>query len=63
MISIHPVFYLKGNNYLMESLALIKYPSKFKDVLKQMQYWTNHDSFPKNDNLKALVFNFIIITS
>lgn len=58
MISIHPVFYLKGNNYLMESLALIKYPSKFKDVLKQMQYWTNHDSFPKNDNLKALSFQF-----
>ena len=24
MISIHPVFYLKGNNFLMESLALIK---------------------------------------
>lgn len=57
MIEIHPVFYLKGNNYLMESLALIKYPSKFK-VLHQMMLRTSHDDFPKNDNLKALSFQF-----
>ena len=36
MISIHPVFYLKGNNFLMESLALIKYPEKFKQTLQKM---------------------------
>ena len=58
MMGIHPVFYLKGNNYLMESLALIKYPSKFKETLNRMVYWTEHDSFPKNDNLKALSFQF-----
>ena len=55
---IHPVFYLKGTNYLMESLVLIKYPSKFKHMLKQMEHWTNQDSFPKNDNLRALIFQF-----
>ena len=49
MIAIHPVFYLKGNNYLMESLALIKYPSKFKEVLQQMMLWTSSADFPKND--------------
>jgi hypothetical protein len=58
MISIHPVFYLKGNNYLMESLALIKYPSKFKEILKQMIRKTLHEDFPINDNLKALNFLF-----
>ena len=58
MINIHPVFYLKGNNYLMESLVLIKYPSKFNETLEQMVYWTKHNSFPKNDNLKALIFQF-----
>ncbi|MAW15069.1 MAG: hypothetical protein CMC25_01440, partial [Flavobacteriaceae bacterium] len=57
-IAIHPVFYLKGNNYLMESLALIKYPSKFKEVLQQMIVRTSSDEFPKNDNLKALIFQF-----
>ena len=58
MIAIHPVFYLKGNNYLMESLTLIKYPSKFKDTLKQMIVRTTHEDFPVNDNLKALNFLF-----
>ncbi|MEO2100165.1 MAG: hypothetical protein ABGW63_05110, partial [Flavobacteriaceae bacterium] len=42
----------------MESLVLIKYPSKFKHMLKQMEHWTNQDSFPKNDNLRALIFQF-----
>ena len=58
MIAIHPVFYLKGNNYLMESLTLIKYPSKFYIVLQQMIYRTSHEDFPVNDNLKALNFQF-----
>ena len=31
MISSHPVFYLKANNFLMEALVLIKYPKKFKE--------------------------------
>ncbi len=60
MIAIHPVFYLKGNNYLMESLTLIKYPSKFNAVLQQMIFRTSHEDFPVNENLKALIFNFII---
>jgi hypothetical protein len=58
MIAIHPVFYLKGNNYLMESLALIKYPSKFKVTLQQMIQRTSHEDFPVNDNLKVLDFLF-----
>ena len=56
MISIHPVFYLKGNNFLMESLALIKYPEKFKDTLNNMLLRINSEEFPKNDNLAALSF-------
>jgi len=56
MIEIHPVFYLKGNNYLMESLSLLKYPSKFKEVLNQMTTQTQGVNFPNNDNLSALCF-------
>ena len=56
MISIHPVFYLKGNNFLMESLALIKYPEKFKQTLQKMLDTIESDIFPKNDNLAALSF-------
>ena len=56
MISIHPVFYLKGNNFLMESLALIKYPEKFKETLNNMLIRVNSEEFPKNDNLAAQSF-------
>jgi len=58
MIALHPVFYLKGNNYLMESLTLLKYPTKFKSVLNQLHFRTSSEEFPKNDNLKALNFQF-----
>ena len=58
MIPLHPVFYLKGNNYLMESLSLIKYPVKFKSVLNLMYQRTESNEFPVNDNLKALNFQF-----
>ena len=47
MISIHPVFYLKGNNYLLESLTLIKYPEKFKLTLNKMINQTKGVEFPE----------------
>ena len=56
MISIHPVFYLKGNNFLMESLALIKYPEKFKQTLQKMLNTIKSDIFPNNENLASLSF-------
>ena len=40
----------------MESLALIKYPEKFKDTLHNMLLRINSEEFPKNDNLAALGF-------
>ncbi|MDB2325457.1 hypothetical protein OAR37_02675 [Flavobacteriaceae bacterium] len=56
MISSHPVFYLQGNNYLLESTALIKYPIKFKEILNKMLQIINSEHFPKNDNLSSLAF-------
>ena len=58
MIPVNPVFYLKGNNYLMEILFLIKHPIKFKKVLNQMKKRIDNTNFPKNDNLGALSFHF-----
>ena len=58
MIPVNPVFYLKGNNYLMEILFLIKHPIKFKKVLTQMKKRVDNINFPKNDNLGALTFHF-----
>ncbi|MFL2624922.1 MAG: hypothetical protein ACJ0O6_02890 [Candidatus Marisimplicoccus sp.] len=56
MISIHPVFYLKGYNFLLEALALIKYPSKFKNRLNNLINVVESKTFPKNQNLNALIF-------
>ena len=56
MIKIHPVFYLKGYNFLLEALALIKYPSKFKNHLKDLIKEVESSSVPTNQNLSALIF-------
>ena len=56
MIAIHPVFYLKGYNFLLEALALIKYPSKFKNRLNDLINVVEDKSFPRNQNLNALIF-------
>ena len=56
MIKIHPVYYLKGYNFLLEALSLIKYPSKFKNRLDDMIKVVDDESFPVNQNLNALIF-------
>ena len=56
MIKIHPVYYLKGYNFLLEALSLIKYPSKFKNRLDDMIKIVEDESFPVNQNLNALIF-------
>ncbi|MEN1783724.1 MAG: hypothetical protein AAGF77_01175 [Bacteroidota bacterium] len=59
MILLNPVFYLKGNHYLLESLFLVKYGSQFKEVLQRMEATVSQDSFPKNDNIASLIFLYI----
>ncbi|UOB17295.1 hypothetical protein [Abyssalbus ytuae] len=59
MIYLNPVFFLKGNNYLLESLYYIKYRSQFKDVLSRLENTLNNEKFPKNDNLEVLQFLYI----
>ncbi|MDG1761284.1 MAG: hypothetical protein P8L72_07045 [Flavobacteriaceae bacterium] len=56
MIAQNPVFYLKGNQYLLESLYFLKYKTKFKATLKRLEEEVARDTFPKNDNVKVLVF-------
>ena len=56
MIHTHPVFYIKGNHYLLESLFFLKYHTQFKQVLHEFIQTTAREDFPNNDNLKALIF-------
>ncbi|MFK5972689.1 MAG: hypothetical protein QM485_05360 [Flavobacteriaceae bacterium] len=59
MIRLNPVFFLKGNHYLLESLFYVKYASQFKQTLEQLESVLESKTFPKNDNINSLAFLYI----
>ncbi len=59
MITLNPVFFLKGNHYLLESLFFVKYSSQFKETLEKLENMVNAPRFPKNDNISSLAFLYI----
>lgn len=54
MINANPVWYIKGNSYLLESLYLIKHKSHYKKALDRFEKTITSEDFPKNDNLNSL---------
>lgn len=61
MIVQNPVWYLKGNHYLLESLFLLRYYSNFKAALKQLEETVQAKDFPRNENTDALAFLYLYI--
>lgn len=59
MIYLNPVFYLKGNHYLLESLFFVKYSSQFRETLQRLEETVAYKEFPKNDNIASLSFLYI----
>ncbi|MGI9548177.1 MAG: hypothetical protein ACR2MM_13115 [Flavobacteriaceae bacterium] len=59
MISLNPVFFLKGNHYLLESLFFVKYSTLFKVTLEKLEAIVGTPEFPKNDNISSLAFLYI----
>ena len=59
MVELHPVFYLKGNNYLLESLFYLKNVGKYKEHLEALEKKVGKKSFPKDDNVEALTFLYL----
>src|SRR5690606_28067214 len=59
MIYLNPVFFLKGNHYLLESLFYVKYSSHFRETLDKMEKVVKSEEFPKNDKISALTFLYI----
>ncbi|VXB97414.1 conserved hypothetical protein [Flavobacterium sp. 9R] len=59
MIYLNPVFFLKGNNYLLESLYMLKYKSKFKKYLVLLEETIKDARFPINDNIASLSFLYL----
>lgn len=59
MIALNPVFFLKGNHYLLESLFYVKYASQFEKVLANLEKTVAEKDFPANDNIASLSFLYI----
>ncbi|MBD0776494.1 hypothetical protein HPE56_01710 [Maribacter sp. ANRC-HE7] len=59
MIQLNPVFFIKGNHYLLESLFYVKYSSQFRETLYRLEAMIEAKSFPKNDNISSLAFLYI----
>lgn len=59
MIFLNPVFFLKGNHYLLESLFMLKYKSNFKKYLRLLEDTINDPQFPVNDNITSLSFLYL----
>jgi len=59
MISLNPVFFLKGNHYLLESLFFVKYGSQFRETLEKLENKVSNSKFPQNDNIASLAFLYI----
>lgn len=59
LVSIHPVSYLKGSHYLLESLFYLYHIDLFETTLKQLEDTLRDAKIPHNDNIAALSFLYV----
>ncbi len=59
MILINPVFFLRGNHYLLESLYLIQDKTQLKTTLSKFEHTIASNEFPNDDNIEVLSFQFV----
>ena len=63
MLIVNPVFFLKGNNYLLEALFFIGNKEKFQNHLLKFQSVTAGKKFPNDENIQALTFLYLNLNS
>lgn len=56
MIKLNPVFFLRGNQYLLEALFFTRDHNRFKTALEEFDKTTKEKWFPINDNIEGLIF-------
>ncbi|WP_136481651.1 hypothetical protein [Cognatitamlana onchidii] len=59
MITLNPVFFLRGNHYLLEALFYLRQYNKFKNALSELEIVVNEKTFPTDDNIDGLAFLYI----
>ncbi|MGZ0015270.1 hypothetical protein [Yeosuana sp. AK3] len=58
-IVLNPVFFLKGNHYLLESLFYLRHYEKFRKALEELENITKQPWFPMDDNVEGLAFLYV----
>ncbi len=56
LINLHPVFYLKSKNYLLEASFFLKKTAVFKEELNKFEQEINEKKIPLSTNTKSLIF-------
>jgi len=59
MMKLNPVFFLRGNQYLLEALFFVRHHDKFKLALNKFETITKENWFPKDDNVESLTFLYV----
>lgn len=59
MIILNPVFFLRGNHYLLEALFYLRRHEKLKETLEKLESVTKEKWFSIDDNTEGLAFLFI----
>jgi hypothetical protein len=59
LISVHPVSYLKGNHYLLESLFYLNHTVLFEKTLKHLEETLKDPKIPDDDNIATLSFLYV----
>ena len=59
LINIHPVFYLKSKNYLLEASFLVHKTSTFKTELNAFETEIENKEIPLNTNTELLIFMYL----
>ncbi|MCG9972084.1 hypothetical protein [Christiangramia crocea] len=59
LIPIHPVSYLKGSHYLLESLFYLNHTELFEATLKHLEDSLRDAKIPHDDNIAALSFLYV----
>ncbi|APG59217.1 hypothetical protein [Christiangramia salexigens] len=59
LIPLHPVSFLKGNHYLLESLFYMNHTKLFQTTLKHLEDSLRDAQIPHDDNISALSFLYV----
>ena len=59
MLHLNPVFFLKGSNYLLESVFYVNNKPKFVEVFSKFKAQIEDSNFPKDENVQSLTFLYL----